>query len=283
MRASQWIQTLPDRGPEREQAVLDAVRAGWRLPFEWIHTDVELRDEQDRHPRRLVRYWVSADVLKIGEPGDAVRVNVSARTAQLIAYELDCVLPTTRICDALYRRAVLKNVELAPCIQPALQRERLVRFGSRSPFMDDKQAMVLHSDELDAAIAKRGIDTHPRLVCNAGKDWVLTNVLETKPVGTAANYGWFDPRAPYRTASGLRAWQQLGTRHNLDHVDYSQTLRLVKAICRVDGYLVPFESVATSAELNSSVSDEGPLERVTLRGVEPETPPTSELPTRPDP
>lgn len=63
------------------------------------------------------------------------------------------------------------------------------------------------------------------LVSNGWKDWVQVPGLSASK---SANYGLFDPRAPYRHPTMGNMWQTLGMRHNRNHWDYSQLGRLRK-------------------------------------------------------
>ena len=139
-------------------------------------------------------------------------------------------------------------MQLVPQLQPALGAERLRRHYSAD--MSDTEAMVRHSQDVDGAIGGRTGLMEP-----AGKHWVLCNRLAQKP-GRAANYGYFSATAPYRGTDGSKLWQPLSTAHNLDHTDYSQTLRPVQAYCQLDGERRLVAEVASDPELWSLVSDE---------------------------
>jgi hypothetical protein len=281
MRGSQLFESLPDHGGEREASIVEAVRSGHYAPIFWQPVEQVVRGKS-------ITYYVSADVLRLGDAEDSFRVNCTARSAQYLADALGCYLPTTKICDDLYRMVSSRNIDLAPCLQPPDPAKRQARYQGRSPRMDDKQAMLIHHECVQAQLRKRVPPTQPRIACNAGKDWVLTNVLLTKKASTAANYGWFSGLAPYRTTSGLSAWQQLGFRHNLDHVDYSQTLRLVHDVVLVDGTETSFAEIARHDQLSAAISDEGPLRLLSLLdrpadtepvppSFEPEEPPTEAM------
>ena len=212
----------------------------------------------------------------IGEPDDFVRINVTARTAQRIADRFSARLPTTFILDEVFRQV---GMSATPCIQPP------------SPQMASLAAMVDHSD----AVEKKVEANYPRVVCNVGKHWVLTNRIFGK-TGTAANYGWYDTTAPYRSASGYKMWQTLGTRHNDQHTDYSQVLQLVRSECEAGSRCIGFDALARDEVMCVIISDEGVLQLTRQPGVpndrvdptKPETNDTEpsmdevEPPTRPD-
>jgi hypothetical protein len=231
-----FLRSLPQHaGQERERAILDAVRNGAQVPPKWA----AIFAEKDDHA--LVVY-VMSDALRIGTPQDSFRINASARTAQQIADVTGCLLPTTRLCDLIWEQAA---VRIAPSI------------GGAGADMADTARMLAHS-----ASVERLIQGRPGLVENVGKNWVLTNKLVGHP-GRAANYGWFDTSAPYSSGPNghgkHRLWQPLGLAHDLNHVDYSQTVRLVHPRCLLDGRVAAIANVLRDARLASLLSDEGPL------------------------
>lgn len=274
MRASELMKDWPDCGPnlaereqwlakglaEREERIVQAVRSGFYQPIEWQPMEVERMGHRGK-------IWVARDALRIGEPGDSVRVNVSARTAQRIADMVGASLPTTFVLDEVQRRF---QASVPPQIQPPDRRTREDR--GMSPWMDDLGAMRLHSAQVDQAIARLSVP--PYIVCNVGKHWVITSRLANTR-GMAANYGWYTPSAPYVSTSGIKLWQSLGTRHNDRHVDYSQVLQLVRGTMEVDGQAKPFERVAVSPTFWGLVSDEGPLKCTRIQSV----PVTDPVPT----
>jgi hypothetical protein len=121
--------------------------------------------------------------------------------------------------------------------------------------MMDKWAMATHSTAVRETLG----DKYPGIADNCGKHWVLTNRLLTKPAGTAANYGWYDPGAPYVSASGHKMWQTLGTKHNSQHTDYSQIFQPVYEDMAVDGILRKVWDVLADPELCHLISSEGPI------------------------
>jgi hypothetical protein len=131
VRGSELVAALPEApGRAREAAILDAVRAG-QFVLDW--SPIEVWD--DRH---VLRFWVSSDVLRLGDRCDSVRVAVTCRTHRLIAEELGCLLPTPRISDLVWLHA---DVHLGVYPQPP------------GPAMAHKAAFHRHHRQLDAELA----------------------------------------------------------------------------------------------------------------------------------
>lgn len=227
-----------------QDLIVDAVTQGYYVPIECVPVETEFNGHKGT-------IFVSSDALRIGMAGDSVRANVSGRTAQLVADHLDFLLPSTRICDLVYLHARARTELIDPQIQPPDTATRLKR--GYSPSMNDAEAMRRASLDVD----RKKLVGKAQLICNAGKDWVVSTYLSKKPLTRAANYGWFSDSAPYRSASGYKMWQTLGFAHNLDHYDYSQVLRLVRPQMMVDGKMVDLRAVAADAELAGLVSSEG--------------------------
>ncbi len=249
LSGTDFLRAIPASArPERERAILDAVAVGNIAPVAWW----SLRSARNGHALTM---FVSTDALRVGTATDSIRVNVTARTAQHIADALSCILPTTRICDLIWEQAVVR-------ISPSI--------GRADSEMSSTARMLAHHASVEAKVAgQRG------LVETVGKNWVLTNQLASHP-GRAANYGWFDPKAPYKSRPGGRGphtlWQPLGLAHDLGHVDYSQILRLVHRSCVLDGEARDLASVLRDPELAPLASDEGPLRILRVPGVKPVAP-----------
>lgn len=248
MNGLDFVQSLPPDKP-REAAIIDAIRGGHFLPPTWA----EVRSRAGDHE---ATFFVSTDALQIGDNG-TVRISVSARTHQLISDMLDCVLPTTRICDLIFEQSEVK----AP---PHYQS------NADSPTPDPRplnvNARVLeHHQAVEQSRRERD-----GLLDNAGKYWVAANAL-LENHERAANYGWHAAGAPLRSGPGRNGrhpmYQSLGTRHPLDHVDYSQTVRLVRRICMVDGAERDILNVYSDPRLAPLVSDEGVLHAPRLPAV----------------
>jgi len=204
---------------EREELLIAAVARGALDPPEWTTIT-------SNYGGRRAELEVTKDALTIL----GVRFDVTAEGAQRIADQLHAILPTPRILQLVWEQA---DVRLEPCTLPADAK------------MASTARMVEHSKCVDQRIAGR-----KGLVANEGKHWVLTNRIAGK-TNLAANYGWF--------IKGRRPIQTVGTRHDTAHTDYSQIVRLVKPVVKVDGREVDIRQVGRSPELWGLVSDEGPL------------------------
>jgi hypothetical protein len=243
MLGSEFVKALPASPAKREEAIVSAVREGHVAPIDW-------REIHSEHEGRRAILWVSGDALRIGDASDSVRVSVTARSAQVIADILGCILPTTRICDLIWEQA---TVRVPPCSQKLPPADpRPIACGTR---------VLQHHERVEEKVGGgKG------LIENVGKYWVLSNRLAGDP-SKAANYGWFDAAGGARFASGPspqtkpgkhRLFQPLGMAHGIDHVDYAQVVRLVRRWAMIDGVRRDLVEVLQDRELAALVSDEEP-------------------------
>ena len=178
----------------KQALVLQAVRDG----VAEIPTSVEV----------VPGVFVWSDALKIG----GVRVGVSARTTQQVADLLGLSPTTPEIEDAIDAAAV--------------GRVDAFTFSPSKHDITGDQVERLHSEKIDQELQRKGIEPGA-LFSTVGKAWVLSPILLTKR-SRGANYGWHSQGARGKpvTHGSRSVWQPLSTVHNLDHHDYSQTLRL---------------------------------------------------------
>lgn len=241
--------------PRRDQMIFDAVRRRDIAPIQWTPITTRYGDYTGK-------IWVSNDALRVGDASDSIRVNASHETAQKIADELGYVLPSAKISDLIYQQA---KVRLLPMPQGKWRDDETMAHTRR---------MVEASRMVDKVIAGRF-----GLVSNVGKDWVTTRRLFSKYVPNpkykcdhgpvrSANYGWHWSGATQRPATpagGKAVFQSIGLCHSIEHVDYSQVIRLVKRQMQICGkdlgdcHMVDIEQVVREPQYAGLVSHEGPL------------------------
>jgi peptidoglycan hydrolase-like protein with peptidoglycan-binding domain len=267
MNGREFIKSLPDLPcDERGEKILQAIKDGNMSPIGWE----PIKTKFDGHEGVI---YVSNDALMVGDE-DPVRFTVTHIYAQKIVDYLGGVLPTAKISDEIYAQSVVK---LPPCTQPADPTERK-KYGY-SVHMDDVDAVIRHHDDVSASLKGRY-----GLVAPVGKDWSATNKIAGRP-DLAANYGLHDPRAPYQAATpaGGKVWQPgPGTKHNPQHDDYSQVLRIVKRAMIIDAREMDIEVVARDPELWGLVSSEGVMKSMRHPAVTSENPTRDEIVTEPD-
>lgn len=226
-----------------QESILDRVTSG-EYEFTWG----EVTSTYGEHE---VRVYVFEDALKL----EGVRINVSAKTQQLIADHLDAMLLTPKVADLLF---AARDVLIGPKTQKPI--------GGLIP--SDEAGMRRHSEAIDKEVAGR-----TGIIQSVGKHWVITNKLLGKN-GLSANLGWHFEGSTYQGMRGemsptgtSRVLQGIGTRHNILHHDYSQTCVLMHKTCMLNDMEVSVEEILTNPALAPLLSHEGILRILRQPGV----------------
>lgn len=246
MKASEWVQTLPSSLVQAQPAIIQAaLDASMRIEPEWVGVVTE-------HGGHQGVLFVMCDALQVGEPGDAIRINVSCESQQIICDALGLQMPTEKMLD-LAKRAV--EVEIEPGLLHVDESGRVIING-QAVSMSSVAAMQEHNRIVSGAVNGR-----PGLLVNFGKGWFLGITLGPALEGgwKCLNYGWYSGKAPYLSRAGFQVWQQLSGRHNEKHVDYSQVLWAVHPIMLVDGQPMPTADVLRNPEMAGLISYDGAL------------------------
>lgn len=213
---------------EREAAIVKEIRRG-NIP-EFLRKFQTVTIQGKDHTATIE---VMPDYLAVGSDSDFVRVPMTPMTAQRIAEAFGCALPTRKIVDEAYKAA---SVKLAP-LPLTEAREATATFAKHHSLIEEQRA----GRSLGEPVA--GIK----------KDVVVTNRLAEK-ANRVAIYGW-------HKLDGSPI-QPLTIVHHAGYVDYSHGVRLVRRTVTVDGKPRDIRHVLYSAGLNTVLSDEGPLMRV---------------------
>ncbi len=188
--------------PDREELVFQEITSGNVPDF-----------VRRRHPvtliggGRQITVEVLADYLAIGTDDDFLRIPMSPLTAQRIADALGCILPTTKLVDAIYA-ASTKQIAI-PIPPPGADMVLLPRFRQ-------------HNDRIEQN--RQG--TLGELLAGHKKDVVVTRRLAEIPQKVAI-YGFF-------RADGT-PWQPFALPHEDSYADYSHGIRLVVDQATLDG------------------------------------------------
>jgi hypothetical protein len=228
----EWLDACPDVvGAAYDDHVYEAASSGL-LVCDWTELKANSRG-------RVATFPVTADALYIVlDDGSRYRPQVSAALQQRLADFFGGFLPTSAICDMAYMQT--KNPVRAVTL-PA----------------GPEMATVAVAREFNSKVEALRADRTDLFFC-VGKDWILSNLLGQRP-HCAVNYGFYDPKAPYESHSGMRMWQTRGTRHDPSHRDYSQICHLIGGAMVVNGVGVDMKTALSEPEYNELVSDEGVL------------------------
>ncbi len=218
---------------DREVAIAREILGGNFPDFLRKFKKVELRGKPAKDkggPDVSATIEVMPDYLAIGSDADFVRMPMTPQTAQRIADQFGCTLPTRKMVDAIDAHAELR---IAP--HPMTEaREAVATFAEHNRIIDEQ----------------RGDKPLGLLTCGIKKDIVLTPRIFEKPQRLAI-YGW-------RQLDG-QPIQPLTIVHWNQYVDYSHGVRLVRDTLEVDGQRFKIAELLADPERCSLVSDEGPM------------------------
>lgn len=191
---------------------------------------------------------------------DGVRLPATAYQLQQIADMLNCMLLTSKVTDLIWLQADIKFDAVINVL--------------------GKIVAVSHIQNVHNAIEEKiqacGGDDGKKLISCVGKYWILINSLYgySKLYGfdRACNYGWFALKAsgPGITP-GTQCYQRPGFKHNNQHWDPSQTIRLMHRTARLicpDGTekYVDLYDIAKDKILSYLISHTGPFTYLRQKG-----------------
>lgn len=210
---------------QREQAIYQHFLASDEQLKSTSFTKVYI---EDKNHTLLIE--VTKDYLRLGNRNDWVRMPMSLDTALRVAELCNCILPTTKIVDAIYAQATARIYP--QCLEPSS------KMVTNAYFLE-------HHELIEAQL----LDSDIGLLAGHKKDVVLTKRLLHQG-NRVAIYGWQRPR----DGSVI---QPLSTWHGRDYVDYSHGIRLIKNEAILDGKKVELKEVLKDPKLTHLISYEG--------------------------
>ena len=179
-------------------------------------------------------FYAAPDYLEVGSTEDYLLIPVSPNTAQFIADQLNCVLPTPKMVDAIYAAAAVK---LTPSpIPPSAAMTTVAVFAQYNETIRRQRMAWLAQYPLGALVAghKKDVVISARLAHVAHK---------------VAIYGW-------QQTNGVPI-QPLFTGHTSAWVDYSHGIRLVLRKLTVNGQPAIIPAMLANPRLCGLLSGEG--------------------------
>lgn len=225
----------------REDAIVRELLRGNMPQFMRSLVEVDASGKDATGNERKLAIYVSPDYLCVGDDEDFVRVPTNPLSAQLIADEFGCVLPTKKMVDLIWRASAVK-LDPSP-MPPDAQMSTTKRFVEHSQKVEKVRRQKF--DELSLAL---GV-----LIAGHKKDVVITNRLldaAGKVLKKVAIYGW-----QYTTGKVIQGLNP--TSHDDLYADYSHGIRLIAERCMLEGSVIDIRHVMTDPILHTLLSDEG--------------------------
>jgi hypothetical protein len=217
----------------REQMILKEIKEG-NVP-QFFRQFVAVTDTALIEKKQFtITYFVAPDYLAVGSDVDYFYCPLTASSAQKIAAELNCILPTRKMSGQIYRSTTLK---LSP--QPIPPSVRMITV----PVFEDHNRLV-HEQR-----AKTGA-TPGVLTAGNKKDVVISNkIIADDGSFRVVIYGWHKPDG--------EAIQPLYNGHKYDWVDYSHGIRLIQNKVYINGRKGSAKKILQSEKFHGLLSDEG--------------------------
>lgn len=178
----------------------------------------------------MLQYYVSGDYVSVGSNDDYLRACVNGKTAKKIANLFDCMLPTKRISDDIWRMADLRLIP-----HP---------MGS-SKNMISTETLINHNVEIEKQINGRAFG----IIAGIKKDIVICKNL-LKDRSKIAIYGW-------HSLSGIAIQGQNSTSHDVWYQDYSQAVRLVSRSAFLNNQPIDLVELLKDPKYAYLISEEG--------------------------
>ena len=209
---------------------------------------------------------VLPDYLAVGSDGDYVHVPLDPVSAQLVADKLDAILPTARICHAIYKQTPEKNRINAIERDYWQDKQALRRTAKPGRTQVSSAAYLEHSEAIQARMKSEGISLG-ELVAGHKKDVVISRRL-LSDVNKIAFHGFYDSKGyphepcyenPDRAPKPSCDKESAVLAHHRRFSDYSQGVRLVHPWMVVNGERRKVAEVLANKDLSLLISNEGPI------------------------
>ncbi len=225
--SSFYQETAAMQWKQRETIALQLLSAGNIPAFlnHFVPIRVEIIDAKGKKIKAV--YYVMPDYLSIGTNTDWARIPLTPQTAQKVADQYQCFLPTRKMVNDIYQQAKIK-------LDP------LPMFA----FRDSTVTMWQHHLMIEGQRKGRA-----GLIAGIKKDVVISAALKGyEKNDRVAIYGW-------HRLNG-QAIQPLYTKHVNWYVDYSHGIRLVYQTIWVNGKPMNYQDVLSNPVLKGLLCDE---------------------------
>jgi len=225
---------------EREQAVVKEILSGnvpsFSRTLKAITTHQIIGDSS-----YAVTFFALCDYMGIGSDEDYFYIPMTPATAQYLADQLDCILPTRKLVDTIYDQA---DIKLRP--QPI----------APSDTMTTLPVFWQHTNSIKQQFAQLGIQrTADMIVGGNKKDIIISNKIYD-PKNTSKRvviYGWHkDVNEPI---------QPVYSGHIASYADYSHGVRLISDTLIVNGKRLDVRDVLSDENLWRLLNDEGTMRK----------------------
>lgn len=221
---------------DRECAVIREILSGNVPSFSRTLTPLKICRSFADQLYELICY-VTCDYLAIGSDQDYLYIPLTAYTAQYLADQLNCILPTGRIVDHIY-----KNSDLTLSPQPI----------PPSDTMTSIQVFAQHQDSIEQQISGLGLNRSAfGIVAGHKKDIIISNKIYSPDRSSekVVIYGWH--------LSENNPIQPVYNGHMARYTDYSHGVRLISRLAYLNDKPIQLNDILRDPDRSSLISNEG--------------------------
>lgn len=201
---------------------------------EFLRTFSEIKIEDGQN---TLIYYVSPDYMSIGDDSYYLRIPMTPITAQKIADLYNCILPTRKMVEQIYRQAVNK----------------LIAVPKGPPYddsMSDTVNYIINNQKIQQQLKNKD---YTKLTAGHKKDIILSNkIAPDNPQNKVVIFGWFDDNG--KIIQKLNA-----VSHSSNYSDYSHGTRLIYKNCKLNGNITNISDILQDEYLSSLISDENKM------------------------
>jgi hypothetical protein len=238
---------------KREDAMVEQLLAG-NIPRwlqQWVTVRVSLNDATPD-----VKVRVLPDYLCVGTDDNFRHLPLDQQSAQRVADAFTAILPTAKICHAVWRRTPWERA-IAAITLPTIQKKAGRNFDQNSTAAYDAHSLAIQDE-----MKRKGI-TPGQLVAGHKKDVVLASHANRERIAFHGFYFGKYPVQPCGNSPGPSCNREMPTQahpEGLGHFsDYSQGVRLVHPQMTIDGTMHLVSDVLKDTKLSKLIA-EGPID-----------------------
>jgi hypothetical protein len=138
-----FVDSIPDAlCQEREDAIVQGLLSGNVPSFMRSFVEVDASGKDSTGNERKLKLYVMADYLCVGDDEDFVRVPLNPLSAQAVADEFGCTLPTKKMVDIIWKAAAVR-LDPSP-IPPDARMSTTKRFVEHNRKVEKARAASRH-------------------------------------------------------------------------------------------------------------------------------------------
>ena len=225
---------------DRETAVVREILSGNVPSFLRKLRSLKISQTVDAKNYELI-YFVSCDYMAIGSDQDYLYIPLTPSTAQYLADNLNCSLPTRKIVDNIYT-----NSEIILSPQPIPPSEKMTTI----------QVFGQHTDSIKQQFSILGFDRSANdIIAGHKKDIIISNKIYD-PDSTnewVVIYGWhLSENIPI---------QPVYNGHLAMYADYSHGVRLISKLAFINGDSIHLDDILRNPALSILLSNDGVISK----------------------